>query len=618
MALLGVAALVANACGPDAHRPEADHRTRGARGAPTVSRLRCGEQLTCQVGEVARCWGANELLQPAAGRSTGDGFALDGAVEDVAIGRHHACLMFDGRVSCWGSSLNGQLGVGGGADRCIDRPCSRSLVPVEGLPEVVGVAAGGFHTCALTASGEVWCWGANQLGQLGRAAGSEPGAPARVEGLDSVVSLAAGLLHTCAVRSDGEVWCWGDAGDGRLGLGGKGESAVEMCDAPVRVNGLGGAASAITAGAEHTCVLLGDGTVACWGANRFGQLGDGTTTSRDAPAAVQGFDRRVVALEAGDHFTCALLERGSVACWGWNDVGQLGLGSFDGPDEPEGFSAALVATTMSLPAGLSGPVRSIAAGPGHACLLAGPAGDEPWCWGRNEAGQLGDGSRVDRSAAVRSVRSTGEAADLPVARSKAAGESRRGVDVSYHTGRLDWTAIQGGGFELALTLSTAGVDFQDPMFYSHWHRTQSLIRGAYHFYVAHDDPEAQARWFIANTPLGSGDLLPVVDIESMGTDPPEDLNERLQTFVELLHQHYGARPIVYTGPDFWDANVGPGYGSHPLWVAEYGVDQPRIPVGWESWTLWQYQGDAVIAGAERPVDLDLLVSESELERLRIP
>jgi lysozyme len=195
---------------------------------------------------------------------------------------------------------------------------------------------------------------------------------------------------------------------------------------------------------------------------------------------------------------------------------------------------------------------------------------------------------------------------------------RLGVDVSYHSGRVDWETVADAGHEVAFTLSTAGVDFHDPLFSSHWSRMRGVRRGAYHFFVAHDDPRAQARWFIANTPLVAGDLAPVVDIETLGANPPDDLADRLRVFVDTIGQHYGIKPIVYTGPVFWNDNLGPGYGDHPLWIAEYDVPRPTVPRGWSGWALWQQEGDAKVPGVERVADLSRLADDLDLEALVIP
>ncbi len=322
-----------------------------------------------------------------------------------------------------------------------------------------------------------------------------------------------------------------------------------------------------------------------------------------------GIDGTVAELAAGDAFTCALTASGSVVCWGWNDSGQLGQGGFDGPAEPNGFSAAVEPVTVP---GLPGPATALSAGSGFACAQV---GESTWCWGRNEAGQLGDATLVDRAAASEARPTSRETA---VFVRPPATESRKGLDVSYHTGRVDWDTITAQELDFAFTLSTAGVDFHDPFFDAHWRRMNRLHRGAYHFFVAADDPVQQARWFIANTPLAPGDLAPVVDIEKLGDDPPDDLDRRLAEFSRIIEHHYGVKPIVYTGPRFWTDNMGNGWGDHLLWIAEYQVEKPTVPPGWNGWTLWQHRGDAAIEGVERMADLNLIAPGTDVTGLVIP
>lgn len=560
--------------------------------------LEVGEQTTVLVAMKPRFWGGSRFVEA--------GFRNLGAPLEVAIGRHHACVQDQGTVRCWGSALSGQLSAVEPSQRCLDRPCAVAPVVVDGLPPVAELVAGAFHTCGVDVDGTVWCWGDTLHGQTGPDAGEDAHGPVAVSGLSGVQDIAAGFLHTCAVDVGGAVWCWGNADDGRLG--GAPDSGDEA--GMVRVNGLDGPATAVSAGVAHSCALLADGTVMCWGSNRFGQLGDGTTGGRPTPDRVIGLAEKVVEVAAGDHFTCARSEGGGVWCWGWNDLGQLGQGSFDGPAEPGGFSASTRPVRVG---GLPGPAASLAAGAGHACALVGGAA---WCWGRNEVGQLGDGTVEDRAAPVRSAAADGRVG--PPARRRAPSGRTGGFDVSYHSGRVDWQRVGDDGHGFAFTLSTAGEDFHDPLFFPHWVRMPPLRRGAYHFFVAHDDPVRQARWFIANTPLGPGDLAPVVDIETLGDDPPGDLDDRLRVFVERLRHHYGVTPIVYTGPTFWNDHLGGGYGDHPLWIAEYEVDRPKVPDGWTGWSLWQNRGNAAIPGVERVVDLNVLADGVALDQLVIP
>ena len=209
--------------------------------------------------------------------------------------------------------------------------------------------------------------------------------------------LAAGGAHTCLVLGNGDVKCWGSAREGQLGLGSPlavGDEPGEMGRALPRVP-LGGEAVAVVAGAFHTCALLGTGAPLCWGAGRDGETGAGTSQARgDAPgevAALAALDlgEPVAALAAGANHTCALLASGAVKCWGANAYGQLGLGSREATGDAPGEVGP------SLPAvPLPAPAVALSAGADHTCAVL--LGGAVACWGRGDRGQLGSGNRAAR------------------------------------------------------------------------------------------------------------------------------------------------------------------------------------------------------------------------------
>ena len=192
----------------------------------------------------------------------------------------------------------------------------------------------------------------------------------------------------------------------------------------------------------------------------------------------------------------------------------------------------------------------------------------------------------------------------PVVPTEVAARLNHGIDLSGHSGSVDWAAVAAEGHTFAFVKATEGDDLEDPAFDLHWPamKTAGLVRGAYHFYVTEDDPEVQARFFLATAALEPGDLAPVVDVELIGHGTQPGLADRLRTFLAIVEQRYGVKPIIYTSPNFWDANLDDRFGDHPLWVAEYGVAEPRLPVGWDAWHLWQFDEDAAVAGVEEPVD----------------
>jgi alpha-tubulin suppressor-like RCC1 family protein len=287
----------------------------------------------------------------------------------VAAGGQHACVIDAvGAVFCWGSNMFGQLGSGeSGANQAY-------FVQAVLSEPAAAIAAGGFHTCAVTSSGKLYCWGNGSAGQLGNGQ-SQSTTPVEVPGLSSVAMVSAGGNHTCAISS-GSLHCWGSNGDGQLGVTGGNRSSptgVSLTD-PVHVS----------AGPKHTCAVAG-ADVYCWGANEAGQLGDASVPGGPTPRAVmlssQGVNASAVA--AGGHHSCAQLTNGNTRCWGKNTQGQLGIGS---------SGQASVAPTL-LP-DLSAQKHAL--GEEHSCAVV--AGSLSACWGADDKGQVGDGSATGASS----------------------------------------------------------------------------------------------------------------------------------------------------------------------------------------------------------------------------
>ena len=207
---------------------------------------------------------------------------------------------------------------------------------------MAAIAAGADHTCALTTAGGVVCWGFNFNGALGDGTTTNRWTPTPVSGLGSgVAAVAAGGYHTCALTTAGGVLCWGANGQGALGDG-----TTTRRLTPTPVSGLGSGVAAVTAGYGHTCALTTGGSALCWGDNQFGQLGDGTTTHRLTPTAVSGPLSGVMAVAAGAYafFTCAQTAGGGVVCWGDNFNGALGDGTTTSrsvPTQVVGFEGRL-------------------------------------------------------------------------------------------------------------------------------------------------------------------------------------------------------------------------------------------------------------------------------------
>ncbi len=288
-------------------------------GARAVS---AGYFHTCALTDAGgvKCWGDNREGQLGNGATVQQDTPVDvvgllAGVSAIAAGYYHTCALTDaGGVKCWGDNRLGQLGDGTTEDRW-------TAVDVLGLTAgVSAIAAGMDHTCALTQAGGVKCWGYNGDGELGDGSGVQQDTPVDVLGLtEGVSAIAAGYYHTCALTQDGGVKCRGDNYSGELGDG-----TQTYAYAPVDVVGLSSGVSALALGQDHTCALTQGGAVQCWGSNHSDQLGDGTTTDRHTPVDVLGLSASVSALAAGGGHTCALTQSGGVECWGDNYYGQLG------------------------------------------------------------------------------------------------------------------------------------------------------------------------------------------------------------------------------------------------------------------------------------------------------
>jgi alpha-tubulin suppressor-like RCC1 family protein len=387
-----------------------------------VADVSAGGEHSCLLTSMgtAQCWGANARGQigdgtttfrivPSDVLTTAGGAALTGIV-GLSSGYLHSCLVTNaGTVKCWGTNGNGQLGDGGpGVNRTIP---TEVLQAPAGLPliQVGAVSAGGWHSCALTTSRTVKCWGFNGWGSLGDGTYTDRATPVdvlREAGglrLDGVVSIAAGAVHTCALMVDGTVKCWGLNASGELGNGTSGNDADPSAyDSPVPLDVLvapGGApltgVRTLALGGHHACALITDGTVRCWGSNYNGELGDGTTTWDEFhPNPVTVIESSgapltdVIAITAGYDYTCAALQSGQVRCWGNNFHGRLGDG------EAEDLSGVPV-TVLTAPGGspLTGVLDVSAGSMGHhTCALR--QGGVISCWGENLWGQLGDGTAV--------------------------------------------------------------------------------------------------------------------------------------------------------------------------------------------------------------------------------
>ncbi|HKJ17740.1 MAG TPA: GH25 family lysozyme [Xanthomonadales bacterium] len=192
-----------------------------------------------------------------------------------------------------------------------------------------------------------------------------------------------------------------------------------------------------------------------------------------------------------------------------------------------------------------------------------------------------------------------------------------GVDVSHHSGDVDWAGVRELGYAFAYVKASEGVDLMDPRFKEHWQalRVLDFPHGAYHFYVTEDDPVQQARFFASHLREHPGSLRPVVDVEILGHNTTGDMTETLIRFLQVFEAETGIRPMIYTAPNFWDRYFRPEFAGYKLWMSEFEVDQPRVPFGWQSWTLWQRRVDEAMTPVEKSVDISVLHPSHSLQDL---
>ena len=181
---------------------------------------------------------------------------------------------------------------------------------------------------------------------------------------------------------------------------------------------------------------------------------------------------------------------------------------------------------------------------------------------------------------------------------------KTGIDLSHHNEVTDWSEIGKASPLFVILKATDGLGWLDPTFVDRFRSAgnEGVVRGAYHYYETDDDPAKQADWFIPNVTLKAGDLPPIVDIEHIAAPIDDDLLKDFDTFLGKLEAHYGHAPIIYTGPNFWDHAMKESLPGKRLWIADYNVDHPEIPDGWNDWTIWQYTDSFDLSGVNGEVD----------------
>jgi len=388
-----------------------------------------GYYSTCALGTSGQvsCWGYNQFGQLGAGDTLARGswmfdmgvnlplvnFGSGKTAVALSTGYQSNCaILNDGSVKCWGYNYYGELGVGDTASRGTATNQMGDNLPAVSLGTgrtAVKIAAGSLHTCAVLDDQSLKCWGYNYYGELGQGDSQTRGDVAGELGdalppIDLGTGLAAravtmGYAHTCALLANGQVKCWGYNGYGQLGLGDtntRGDAPNEMGDNLPAVDlGTSRTAVAVAAGEEHTCALLDNGQVKCWGYNGYGQLGLGDTIMRgdgpsemgdNLPAVDLGSGRTATAVSVSMYASCALLDNAQVKCWGYNGYGTLGIGDTNGHgDGPNEMGTYLPQVNL----GTGRSAKAVSVGAMHVCALLDNFAIK--CWGNNSYLQLGLG-----------------------------------------------------------------------------------------------------------------------------------------------------------------------------------------------------------------------------------
>ena len=333
----------------------------------TATAITSGGYHNCALLDNAsvKCWGYNNKGQLGIDNNTnmGDGsgeMALLTSIDlgtgrtatAIAAGEYHTCALLDNAsVKCWGKNDWGQLGIDSTTNMGNGSGEMAQLTSIDlGTGRTAtAIAAGDYNTCALLDNASVKCWGANDTGQvgidnatdddLGDSSGEMTLLPAVKLGTGTTATaIAIGMSHVCALLDNASVKCWGDNQYGELGIDNAtnmGDNSSEMALLTDINLGTGRTATAIAAGTAHTCALLDNAYVKCWGRNNSGQLGIGNTTymgdNSSEMALLTGINlgtgRTATAIAVGGNHNCALLDNANVKCWGSNDKGQLGIDS---------------------------------------------------------------------------------------------------------------------------------------------------------------------------------------------------------------------------------------------------------------------------------------------------
>lgn len=367
---------------------------------PVFTDIVVGESHACVIATVGRvyCWGTDADGQLGNGSTTGTQakpVEIDATVTAVSLAASakNGCLTeSDGTASCWGDDASAQIGNGA----TTGQQASPVAVTLPTGKLFTSIVAGPTHACAIASDGTAHCWGSDTGQQLGNGATGDANAPGAVTmpAGKTFTGIDAGTSHTCALASDGAAWCWGDDTNGQLGNGTTLTAAQTIPVAVVMPSGK--RFKAISTGAQHSCAISGEGLAYCWGSDASAQLGNGAvvTANQASPVAVTMPTTSAgwIDVSAGTSHTCAVASDGTVWCWGSDSYGQLGNGSTATGNR---FSPNLIV----MPTGKT--FTQVSAGVNSTCAITtlGTA----YCWGSDATGQLGNGGTLGTQYSPSSV-----------------------------------------------------------------------------------------------------------------------------------------------------------------------------------------------------------------------
>ena len=322
--------------------------------------------------------------------------AGDDSLGQFSVGTNgYACgLAFDGKVYCYGNNLSGELGNGGGySGGFVTAAVAQGAIPAGA--SLKQVATGGNFACVLASNNKMYCWGGNSYGQLGDNTTTQRKTPVEVQqgaipSAATIKQIFAGPNNMCALTNDGKLYCWGYNLVGALGDGTTTNKLVPTAVSQGTMPA-GAIVRQVSMSTTVTCATITTSVdLYCWGTGGYGQLGNNGYSSSYTPSVVsRGVMPAGVAIEqvaVGDTHVCALLSNNGLYCWGTNGNGQIGDGSTTKRIAPTAVSLGVIPSSVS--------IRQVVSGGSYSCALA---SNKVYCWGRNDVGQLGNGSSVPAS-----------------------------------------------------------------------------------------------------------------------------------------------------------------------------------------------------------------------------